>query len=160
MAGGVLDYLTAAGSSGWRKRKVETPMEGWYKFYGKSLVYHMGLQSGQAVLQLHPALDLIHHRTVRQGVQVPEFRVTLHRVLLLVAVQEQGMVDAVTHHGKGPSRSPPAWRGLTCSFPDCLTPAYPVTNIFFLMGDIGGWGQGRRRKGRCGGTQEPEVRQR
>ena len=34
---------------------------GWYKFYGKSSVCQMGPQAGLAVLQLHPALDLLHH---------------------------------------------------------------------------------------------------
>ena len=32
----------------------------WYIFYGKLSVNQMGPQAGRAVLQLHPALDLLH----------------------------------------------------------------------------------------------------
>ena len=66
-------------------------------FYGKSSVCQMGLRDGRAVLQLHPSLDLLHHKPVRQGVRVLERRPTVHGVLLLGAVQEQGMADAVPH---------------------------------------------------------------
>ena len=41
----------------------------WYGFYGKSS-QPTGLRDGRAVLQLHPALDLLHHGPVREGVQV------------------------------------------------------------------------------------------
>ena len=69
MDGGVLGYPTVAGSSGGRKRKRETPTGGgWYRFYGKLSVNHKVLQAGQAVLQLHPALDLFHRRPVRTSV--------------------------------------------------------------------------------------------
>ena len=36
----------------------------WYKFYGKSFICQTGLQAGQAVLYLHPELDLLHHGPV------------------------------------------------------------------------------------------------
>ena len=58
-------------------------MGGWYKFYGKSSICQTGPRAGQAVLLLHPALDLLYHGPVRQGVRVPEFRPTVHRLLLL-----------------------------------------------------------------------------
>ena len=83
MAGGVSGYPTAASSSGGRKRKEETPMGGWYMFYGKSSVQHTGPQAGRAVLQLHLSLDLLHHGPVRQGMQVPKRRPIVHWVLLL-----------------------------------------------------------------------------
>ena len=50
-------------------------------------------------MQLQPALDLLHNGPVRQGVQVPERRPTVHGVLLLVPVQEQGPAYAVPPHG-------------------------------------------------------------
>ena len=52
-------------------------------FYGKSSVLQTGPQSDRVVLQLHPKLDLIHHKHVLQGVQVPKIRPTVHWVLLL-----------------------------------------------------------------------------
>ena len=55
-------------------------------FYSKSSVCQTGPQDGQEVLKLHPELNLLHHRPVRQGVQVPEYRPTVQRVLLLGAV--------------------------------------------------------------------------
>ena len=51
--------------------------------YGKSSVCQRGLRAGQGVLQLHPALDLIQHGPVCQGVQVPKRRPTVHWMLLL-----------------------------------------------------------------------------
>ena len=46
----------------------------------------MGPRDGRAVLQLHPALDLLHHGPVREGVRVQEFRLVVHGVLLLEEV--------------------------------------------------------------------------
>ena len=83
MAGGVSGYSTAAGSSGGRKRKGETPTGGCYRFYSKSYVYQTGLRAGQLVLQLHPALDRLRRGPIRQGVQVPKRRPKVHWVLLL-----------------------------------------------------------------------------
>ena len=42
---------------------------GFYCFYGK-LSQLTGLRDGQAVLQLHPALDLLHHGPLREGMRV------------------------------------------------------------------------------------------
>ena len=33
----------------------------WYRFYGKSPNKQTGLRASQVVMQLHPALDLLHH---------------------------------------------------------------------------------------------------
>ena len=41
----------------------------WYCFYGES-PQQTGPGDGRVVLQLHPALDLLHHGPVRKGVQV------------------------------------------------------------------------------------------
>ena len=82
MAGGVLRLEMAAGPSGGRQRKGETPTGGWYSFYGKSSKT-MGLRDGRAVLQLHLALNLLHHRPVRKGVRMQKFRETVNWVLLL-----------------------------------------------------------------------------
>ena len=38
--------------------------------YGKLSVKQTGLQAGQAVLQLHPALDLLHHGPVFTSLQI------------------------------------------------------------------------------------------
>ena len=54
----------------------------WYKFYGK-LLKPTGPRYGRAVLQLHPSLDLIHHRPVRAGVRMPKRREAVHWVPLL-----------------------------------------------------------------------------
>ena len=54
----------------------------WYSFYGKSSKL-TGPRDGQAVLQLYPALDLLHHGPVREGVRIQKLRETVHRVLLL-----------------------------------------------------------------------------
>ena len=88
MAGGVPGYLTADGSVGGKKCKVETPRVGggWYRFYGNFPVYQTGPRSGQAVLHLHPSLDLLHRRPIRKGVQVPKRRLTVHMVILLEPV--------------------------------------------------------------------------
>ena len=109
---------------------------------------------------MHPELNLLHHGPVHQGVRVMKRQPTVHGVILLGAVQEQGTANASPHHGEGPARALPARSGPTLSRPACLTPAYLVTNIFALTGDIGNQGQGRRRTGRCRQTQEPEGRQR
>ena len=54
----------------------------WYSLYGK-LSKPTGPRDGRAVLQLHPALDLLHHGPVRKGVQMQKRREAVHRVLLL-----------------------------------------------------------------------------
>ena len=64
------------------------------------------------------------------------------------------MATAVTRHIKGPTRALLVQRGPTCSLLMHLTPACPVFNIFVLMGNIGGWGWGRRALGRRGRAQE------
>ena len=106
-------------------------------------------------MHLHLVLDLIHQGPVRQGMRVLERRPTVHWVLLLGVLQEQGTSDDVPHHGKGPSRALPAWHIPARSRPACLTPTVPVTDIFVLMGDIGGQGQGRRRAGGVGRRKSP-----
>ena len=85
MAGGVSGYPTMAGSLGGQKRKGETPTEGggWYKFYSKSYFCQTVPRASQAVLQLHPAHDLLHQGPILQGIHVPERRPTVHWVLLL-----------------------------------------------------------------------------
>ena len=55
-------------------------------FYSKLSVYQTGLQSGRAVLQLQPALELLHRGPVRQGVRMQKHQTTVHWVLLLGAV--------------------------------------------------------------------------
>ena len=42
-----------------------------------------GLRDGRAMLQLYPALDLLHIRPVRKGVREWERRLEVHGVLLL-----------------------------------------------------------------------------
>ena len=54
----------------------------WYRFFGDSSK-PKGLRDGRGVLQLHPALDLLHTGPVREGVQMEELRPAMHRVLLL-----------------------------------------------------------------------------
>ena len=83
MAGGVSGYPTMARSLGGQKRNGETPTGGWYMFYGKFSVKHMGPQAARAVLQLHSALDLLHHGPVRKSVQILQRRLAVHWVLLL-----------------------------------------------------------------------------
>ena len=55
-------------------------------FYGKSSVMKKGLQAGQAVLQLYPALDLIHCGLIHSSVRMLQLWPTVHCVLLLVPV--------------------------------------------------------------------------
>ena len=43
----------------------------WYRFYGNSPNNQTGPQDGRAVLQLHPALDLLLHGPVCSRVQMP-----------------------------------------------------------------------------------------
>ena len=83
--------LVGLPDSGWfigraKKEGRNSYLEVWYKVYGKASVCQTGLQAVQEVLQLYPALDLIHHRPIRQGVRVSELWPTLHRVILLGAV--------------------------------------------------------------------------
>ena len=95
---------------------------GWYRFYGKLSVCQTGPQIGRAVLQLPLALELLHYGPVLQGMQIPERRPPVHRVVLLGAVQEQGTADAVPHHSKGPTGALPARCIPNRSVPACLTP--------------------------------------
>ena len=83
MAGGVSGYSTAAASFEGQKRKRENPTGVWYMFYGKSSVKQMGLQDGQAVLQFHPELNLLHRGTVRASMKMPQRRPAVHWVILL-----------------------------------------------------------------------------
>ena len=69
-----------------KKEGINSNKGVWYTLYGKLSVCQTGPQAGQAVLQLYPKLDLLHHSPVRQGVQVPQLQLTVHRVLLLAAV--------------------------------------------------------------------------
>ena len=55
---------------------------GWYKFYGKSFK-PTGPRYGRAVLQLHPALDLLHHGPVSAGVLMPQRGTVVPWVLVL-----------------------------------------------------------------------------
>ena len=75
---------------------------------------------------------------------------TLHMVLLLDKVTKQGTADAVPHRGKGLARSLPDQIRSKLYLSTHLTPAHPITNIFVLTGDIGGWVRGRRSAGWCG----------
>ena len=43
-----------------KKGKEKLLQGGWYMFYGKSSVKQTGPQAGREVLQLHPALVLLH----------------------------------------------------------------------------------------------------
>ena len=52
-------------------------------FYDNSSIKQMGPQSGRSVLQLHPALNLLHRGPVRSSMQVLKRRPTVHWVLLL-----------------------------------------------------------------------------
>ena len=66
MAGGMSRSATSAGPSGGEKR--EKLLRGvWYSFYGK-FSKPTGLRYGQAVLQLHPELNLLHHGPVHEAV--------------------------------------------------------------------------------------------
>ena len=89
-----------------------------------------------------------------------EHRPAVNGVLLLEAVQEQGTADDFPHHGEGPARELTARHGHTRSLPASLTPSCPVMDIFVLMGNIGGWGRGRRTAGWRGRMQDPEGRRR
>ena len=52
-------------------------------FYGKSYAKQTDPQAGRAVLQLHPALDLLHRGPVRSSVQMLQLWPEVQRVLLL-----------------------------------------------------------------------------
>ena len=56
--------------------------EVYYWFYGKS-PNQTGPRGGRAVLQLHPALNLLYHRPVRSSVQMPQRRPEVHSELLM-----------------------------------------------------------------------------
>ena len=87
---------------------------------------------------------------------MPQLRTTVHWVLLLGTVQEQGPADAIPHHGEGPVRALPTRIRSACNRPLCLTPALPIANIFVLMGDIVDRGRRRGSTGRSGRTQDPQ----
>ena len=71
---------------GWAKTEGRNSYGGvWYMFYGKSSVKQTGPQVGHAVLQLHPALDLLYHGPVCASMQMPQLRMTVYRGLLLGA---------------------------------------------------------------------------
>ena len=129
-------------------------------FYGKSSVKQTGPRAGRAVLQLHPALRLLHRGPVRLSTRMPQRRPTVHWVLLLGTVKEPGTDYAAPHYGKGTLRAIPARRGPACRRPSRLTPASQISGIFVLTGDRGGQGRGRKREGRRGRPQEPAIRQR
>ena len=98
----------------------------------------MGPRAGQAVLQLHPALNLLHRgHAPRQCTGC-----------------SLGTAYAVPHNGKGNIRALPAWRRPAFSRPKCLTPDRPITDIFNLTENISRRGRGRKRKGRRGRPQE------
>ena len=54
----------------------------WYQFYGKSSKL-TGPRDGRAVLQMHLALHLLHHRPIREGVQMQKRGETVHWVLMM-----------------------------------------------------------------------------
>ena len=54
----------------------------WYWLYGK-LPKQTGPRAGRAVLQLHLALDLLHHGPVRSRVRMPQRRTAVYGVLLM-----------------------------------------------------------------------------
>ena len=70
----------------WRSRGEkgrEKLLQGvWYSFHGKSSKPTVP-RDGQAVLQMHPALNLLHHGPVYEGVRMQKRRETVHWVLLL-----------------------------------------------------------------------------
>ena len=108
---------------------------------------------------MHQAINLLRHKPVCKSVQMPQRRPTVHWVLLLCLVQEQGPADAVPHHDKGPTRALPVWRRSACNQPASFTPACPISGIFVLTGDICGRGRRRGCAGWSGRMQDPERRQ-
>ena len=50
-----------------KKKEINSYGGVWYRFYGKSSIKQTVPRAGQAVLQLHPALDLIRHGPVRKS---------------------------------------------------------------------------------------------
>ena len=99
------------------------------------------------MLQTHPALELIHHGPICQGVQEPQLWLEVHGVIFLGVVQEQGTADYIPHHGEGPIMELPARRVPTCSRPASFAPTCLVTDIFVPTGYIGGLGWGGRHAG-------------
>ena len=67
MADGVSQSATAAGPSGVEKGMEKLLRGVWYSFYGESPKL-TGPRDGQAVLQLHLALDLLNTGPVRAAV--------------------------------------------------------------------------------------------
>ena len=52
-------------------------------FYGESSIKQTGPQASRDVLQLHPALDLLHRGLARSSVKMRENQPAVHWVLLL-----------------------------------------------------------------------------
>ena len=78
-------------------------------------------------------------------------RVTMRSETVLGATArkntKKGMADAFPHYGEGPPGLLRIWRGSAHSLSENLTPTRPGDNIFAPMGNIGGWGRGRRGAG-------------
>ena len=78
-----VEILESGWAIGRAKKKGKNSLGGvWYWFYGK-LLNQTGPRDGRAVLQLHPALDLLYHGPGRARVQMPQRWTAVHWVLLL-----------------------------------------------------------------------------
>ena len=78
------------------------------------------------MLQTHPALELLHHGPICQGVQEPQLWLEVHGVIFLGVVQEQGTAVSVLHHAEGTIMELLAWRVPARSRPASLTPTSTV----------------------------------
>ena len=82
------------------------------------------------MLQLNPALNLLHHKSVRSCVRMPYCCPIVHWVLLLGLVQEPGAAYAVPHYGEDYDWALPVRRGPACHQPARYNPACFITDIF------------------------------
>ena len=80
---------------------------------------------------------------------MPQCWPTVHWVLLLGTVQEEGPADASPHYREEPANALPAWRGSACNQLACLTPAHPIIDIFVHTGGARGGGA----RGGAGGSK-------
>ena len=100
-------------------------------------------------------LDLFHQGPVPMCMRVSERGTLMHRVLLIGEVQEPGPSDSVPNHSKGPSGALRVGHRTSRPITVHLILYRQDTNIFNLMGNIGGQDWGKEGVGRLRHSRKP-----
>ena len=124
-------------------------------FYGKLPIKQTVPWANRAVLQLHPALNLLHRGPVHTSVQMPQQRPTVHWVLLLGRCKNRGRLMPSPTTVRGLLGHSP--RGADPPATDLSAPTPPVQSptSLSLRAILAAGAGGRSARGGASGRKGP-----